>query len=64
MKYFEVVVRVTGCRSCPHQSSDGACRKYANEDPVIAYTGGIEVSRENRFELTPSCPLWKELKND
>jgi hypothetical protein len=55
---FTVVV--TSCRVCPH-------RTYSSHDYWCLIGSGvvsqcIELYKQNRNAITPSCPMWNEAK--
>lgn len=58
MKYFEI--KVTNCTECKHRFGAYCCH-----DPICLRKSpeqrGI-IFDENCQELTPSCPMWQETK--
>lgn len=59
MRYFEV--KVTGCNNCPYS-------EFSYGSWVCTHGNvGIETMKtydENDQQLTPSCPMWNETKED
>jgi len=57
MRYFEI--KVTACGDCPYSNLEhGWCDVEDNGGQP--YT--MRLCRENSDQLTPSCPMWNETK--
>ena len=53
MKYFEI--KVINCTECPNKGEYQEC-------DLAPFKKWEEVYEENKDQLTPSCPMWQETK--
>ena len=56
-RYFEV--KVTGCKNCPYRCGD-MCYHYKMDIKPVSLCE--KVYEEKTHQLTPSCPMWNEIK--
>jgi hypothetical protein len=58
-RYFEV--KVTGCNSCPKKNIKYDCCDV-DFDVGAAYLKYHEIFKQNKDQLTDSCPMWEQSK--
>lgn len=59
-RYFEVMV--TGCNNCPSHEwrtyNDTVCGEWCGESDNESW----HLIRDNKYAITPSCPMWEQTK--